>query len=235
MRSRLTLTLGLILAAVGGLIGFATLRGRTPTAAADRVVVLYAVKPIPSGTTGANAVAQGLIGSKSVSPTDRPANALTSTSDLAGRSAAQDLDPGTVLTAASFPPAQTRIGTVRIAPGKTALALLLDNVPGLAGYAGAGDKIDIFAVAKDGPNGPDVRLIMQGVEVISVNGTALAPTQGKPDAPGLVFLLSVSPTEAERLIYLTAFDQLYFSLVARDQPPAGPTPGATAADVLGAK
>ena len=235
MRSKLTLTVGLVLAAAGGLISFATLRGRTPPAPGDRVVVLYAAKPIPSGTTGANAVSQGLIGTKSVPSGTRPDNALNGVSELSGRSAAQNLDPGTVLTTDRFPPVQTRIGSVRIPPGKTALALLLENVPGLAGYAGAGDKIDIFGVSKEGPSGSDVRLILQNIDVLSVNGEAMAPAQGKPDGPGSVFLLSVSPAEAERLIFLTSFGQLYFSLVARDQAPVASTPGATADDVLGSR
>jgi hypothetical protein len=61
--------------------------------------------------------------------------------------------------------------------------------------------------------------------VLSVNGATLAPAPGKPAAERLVFLLVVSPAEAERLIYLSKFEQLYFSLVPRDQAGPVPTPG----------
>jgi Flp pilus assembly protein CpaB len=233
MRSKLALTLGVTLAAAGALVTFATVRNPTSGAPGDRVTVLYADKPIPSGTTGANAVSQGLVRAKQVPSGAQPEGALTNLSELAGRTAAEPLDAGVVLTSERFPPAQTRVGSLRIPPGKTAVALLMSNVPGVAGFAGAGDKIDVFGVSKREDDGPSVRLIMQNVEVLNVNGTALVPTPGKPDGPGLVFLLAVQPAEAERLIYLSSFEQLYFSLVPKDQPPAPSTPGVRASDVLG--
>ncbi len=233
MRSKLTLFLGLTLAAVGAAVTVVTVRGRSSDAGGDGVAVLYAAKPIPAGTTGANAASQGLVRMKEIPAATQPPDALTDVSQLAGRTATEPLNPGTVLTGERFPPAQTRIGSVRIPAGKTALALLMNNVPGVAGFAGAGDKVNVFGVSKGGEDGAAVRLILQNVDVLNVNGTTLAPTPGKPDGPGLVFLLAVLPEEAERLIYLSAFEQLYFSLVPKDQPPVPTTPGVDARGALG--
>jgi Flp pilus assembly protein CpaB len=129
-------------------------------------------------------------------------------------------------------PTQTRIGTVAIPPGKTAVAVQLANVPGVAGFAGAGDRIDVYAVVKtSATGGPLSKLLLQSVEVLKVNGTTLAPTQGQPGGSGLVFLLAVTPTEAEQLSYLSTFEQLYFSLVPKDQATVPPTPGFGPADI----
>jgi Flp pilus assembly protein CpaB len=143
---------------------------------------------------------------------------------------------GQVLTLDQFQQAQTRIGTLKIPEGKTALALQLANVPGVAGFAGAGDRINIYGVVKPGsdPKNPQgaAHLIMQNTEVLNVNGTTLAATQGQPGGSRLLYLLAVSPAEAERLIYLSSFEQLYFSLVSKDAAPVGATPGASIADAL---
>jgi len=50
---------------------------------------------------------------------------------------------------------------VKIPPGKTALALSLGAVPGVAGFVAAGDHINIYGVLKEGPDSPSTKLIMQ--------------------------------------------------------------------------
>jgi Flp pilus assembly protein CpaB len=113
----------------------------------------------------------------------------------------------------------------------------LSNVPGVAGFAGAGDRINVDGGIKPGSDAKNpagaAHLIMQNTEVLNVNGTTLAATQGQPGGTtGLLYLLAVSPAEAERLIYLSTFESLYFSLVAKDAPPVAPTPGSSIADAL---
>jgi len=46
------------------------------------------------------------------------------------------------------------------------------------------------------------------------------------------YLLAVKTVEAERLVYLTTFQKLYFSLVPKNSAASGPTPGTDAADAL---
>ena len=139
--------------------------------------------------------------------------------------AGETIPAGTIVTTDLFPPAQTRIGTVVIPPGKRALSLELQPVPGVAGFVGAGDHIDIYSVTKGEGSTPGVRLILQGVQVLNVNGTGLPTAQGQPGGPDLVYLVAVTPTEAERLIYLTEFEKLYFDLVPKGEGPVA-TPGA---------
>jgi Flp pilus assembly protein CpaB len=177
-------------------------------------------------------VSQGAVKVKEVA--GRPPTALTDPAQLAGKTASVAIPAGRTLTADLFPAAQTRIGTVRIPPDKTALALQMANVPGVAGFAGAGDRVDVYGVSKQGSAGgnPGARLVLQGVEVLNVNGAVLAAAQGQPGGAGLVFLVAVSPVEAERLVYLTTFEQLYFALVPKDRGAVAPTPGAGPGDSL---
>ena len=225
-RSNLVVVLGLAVFMVGAGATFLIARDngdeapKGPTAS-----VLYAAKAIPSGTSGGNAVNQGFVRSKNIAASAKPENALTDSSQIVGRVAVRGVAEGQVLTADQFQEAQTRIGTLKIPEGKNALALKLDNVPGVAGFAGAGDHINVFGLIEEGQSGPQAKLIMQNVEVLNVNGASLAGGQGQPGGGGLVFLLAVDPTAAEQLVYLTSFQQLYFSLVAKDQAPVGGTPG----------
>lgn len=238
-RSNLIVTLGLAVFIVGAAATFLIVRDNgdeTATAGPGRVTVLVADKPIPAGTQGSTAVSQGMVKNKVVVDSAKPATALTDVSQLAGKTVTLGVAEGQVLTTDQFQTAQTRIGTLKIPDGKTAIAVQLANVPGVAGFAGAGDRINVYGLIKPGsdskmPQG-GAHLIMQNTEVLNVNGTTLAAAQGQPGGTGLVYLLAVSAPEAERLAYLTTFEGLYFSLVAKDAAPVGGTPGATIADAL---
>jgi Flp pilus assembly protein CpaB len=233
-RSNLIVILGLVVFIVGAGATYLIARddGDDVTARAGKTVVLYAAKPIPAGTTGGNALDQGLVKTKAIADSAKPVNAITDPSQIAGRIAALGVPEGQVLTSEQFKDAQTRIGTLKIPDGKTAMAVQLAHVPGVAGFAGAGDRINVYGLTRDGPQGAQSKLIMQNVEVLNVNGAALATGQGQPGGSGLVFLLAVSPSEAEQLVYLTSLQQLYFALVAKDRPAGEPTPGVTQRDAL---
>lgn len=226
-RTRLTLVAGFVIF-VAGSAGAAYLGTRDSggsSSASSKAEVLYAAQEVPSGTAGASALAQGLVKTKSVTPSARTRDAFTDPSQLSGRVAASSIPEGTLITADLFPEPQTRIGTLVLPPGKRALALELKNIRGVAGFVGAGDRIDVYAVATGDSGGPrGVKLVLQGVEVLNVNGTGLPSTQGQPEAIALVYLLAVTPAEAEMLVYMTEFERLYFDLVAEDEAPVT-TPG----------
>jgi Flp pilus assembly protein CpaB len=233
-RTRVIFTMGLAAFVVGAVIAGYILIGPDDAKTAPKVPVIVAAKPIVVGTTAANAAAQGLLQKAMVEQADVPENAVVSIDQLAGTVATVAVPGGTVITTDMFATAQTRIGTVKIPSGRTALALEMENVAGVAGFAGAGDKINVYGVAEADDAGTQraVRLILSAVEVLNVNGVTLTAEPGKPGAERLIFLLAVAPAEAERLIYLSKFEQLYFSLVPKDQSGAVTTPGAGPATAL---
>ena len=237
-RSNLIVTLGLAVFIVGAAATYLVVRNSddASTSSAGKVSVLVAAKAIPAGTTGSSVVSQGMLKTRAVDPGAKPATAVTDPSQLAGKTVTLGVAEGEILTLDQFQTAQTRIGTLKIPEGKTALALQLGNIPGVAGFAGAGDRVNVYGVIKpdSDPKFPEgaAHLIMQNTEVLNVNGTTLAAAQGQPGGSGLVYLLAVTPTEAERLVFLASHQQLYFSLVSKDAAPVGPTPGASIADAL---
>ena len=231
-RTKAALAAGAVLLGAGGGGALYLARGGGASAqATPKMKAYYAASPVDAGTAASTALAQGLIRARDISPADRPANGVTDPSQLSGRVAAEAIPAGMLVTTDMFPSAQTRIGTVVIPPGKRALALELGAVAGVAGFAGAGDKIDVYGIAKGDSTPAGVRLVLQGVEVLKVNGTGLAAAQGQPGSPNLVYLLAVTPVDAERLIYLNEFEKLYFDLIPKDDPPVK-TPGAGPAGAL---
>jgi len=237
-RSNMLVILGLVVFIVGAAATYLVVRtdeDETPLPGSGRAAVLVAAQEIPAGTTGADAVNNGLIKTKTVVESAKPQSALTDPSQLVGRTAVLGVAAGQIITAEQFAQAQTRIGTLKIPEGKTALAVQLGQVPGIAGFAGAGDRINVYGMVKASPDNkglPAAHLVLQNTEVLNVNGATLTTNPGQPTGQGLIYLLAVSPGEAERLIYLTTFEQLYFSLVAKDQRPVPSTPGATVTDAL---
>lgn len=238
-RSNLIVILGLAVFVVGAGATYLIARGDGDSgsaAGAGKVSVLYAAEPIPSGTSGSSALSEGLIKTKAIAQSALPAGALTDSTQVAGRTAALGVAEGQVLTSEDFKENQTRIGTLKIPDGKTALALEMENVPGVAGFVGAGDRINIYGVVDGDPqiNGGNgmTKLVMQNIEVLNVNGSSLVDAQGQPGGSGLVYLLAVNPNEAEQLVYLENFQKLYFALVSKDQAPVGNTSGVASRDAL---
>lgn len=216
----------------GGGAAYLATRDAGATGAAGKVSAYYAAAAVEIGTPAATALAEGLIRPRAVVASDRPADAVSDASQLAGRVAGSAIPAGAFVTTAMFPDPQTRIGTVVIPAGKRALALELQPVAGVAGFAGAGDRIDVYGVARGERTPAGVRLVLQGVDVLNVNGAGLPAAQGQPNSPNLVYLLAVTPAEAERLIYLHEFEKLYFDLVPKGEGPVT-TPGAGPAGALG--
>ncbi len=232
-RSNIIVIIGLAVFVAGAAATFLIVRNDDGSGSSSNgATILVAQQPIPSGTSGGDAVTKGLVKTKNVDRDSKPANALTDPSQLVGQSAAASIPKGAVLRVDQFAAPQTSLGGLpKLPDGKTALALQLGWVQGVGGFVGRGDRIDIFGVAKDGPGGPSAKLIMQNTEVLNVNVSAQTVGQTNTDAKP-VFVLAVTPQEAERLVYLTTFQELYFSLVSKDSPAAAPTPGSGAADAL---
>lgn len=234
-RTRVALLAGVtLLVAGGGGAAYLATRGPTTDASAGKVTAYYAVSPVQVGTAAATALAEGAIRPKSVLPSELAADGVREPSQLSGRVAGAVIPAGALVTTAMFPDPQTRIGTVVIPAGKRALALEIQPLAGVAGFVGAGDRIDVYGVvAGDGapPSAPGVRLVLQGVDVLNVNGAGLPAAQGQPGSPSLIYLLAVTPGDAERLIYLNEFEKLYFDLVPKGEGPVK-TPGAGPAGAL---
>lgn len=153
---------------------------------------------------GAGVVFVGLKGSGAGS--DKTAAATTSTTAQAG----------TVVVNAAAPAAPT---SFTIPVDKQAVAVQVPYVGGLAGYAKAGDIVNVYGnidekgVGVD-PVPPVTRLMLSGIEVLAVTG----PGPGA-EAGNATYLLALDAAQAEQVIFFAKFQSLWLTLVPKGQAP----------------
>jgi hypothetical protein len=137
---------------------------------------------------------------------------------------------GTVPGIAAGPVAPS---TFTIPEGKQAVAVQVPFVAGLAGYAQAGDLVNVYATMEKGQTGPDAptppvaKLVLPAVQVLSVTGPGPGSGEGKT-----TYLLALDAAQAEQAIFLARFESVWMTLVPKGQPAAVPTPGRTYKNAL---
>lgn len=245
-RSNVLVVLGIALFALGVAIVLLLVRDDTTSVAAGTAGstgrVLVAAGDIAAGTTGEELVARGMVEAKTFDPGQVAPGAVTSTALLANQTVAADIAEGTQITTSSLRASQVRGSSVVIPEGKQGVAVQLDFVPGGGGYVGAGDRVNVYSVVRNGvpdpknpsgsPCSPRVHLFLSNVEVLDVSAE-VAPRVAVADqkqerAPGnaLTYLLALDPFEAERVIFMASHEALYLALAGDQSPPAGtPSPG----------
>jgi Flp pilus assembly protein CpaB len=153
---------------------------------------------------GAGVVLVSFMGSGGDS--DKQATATTSTT----------LQAGTVVINGAAPSAPT---SFTIPEGKQAVAVQVPYIGGLAGYAKAGDKVNVYGnldekgVGAD-PAGPATRLILSGVDVLAVTGPGPGAETGNA-----TYLLALDTAQAEQVIFFAKFQSMWLTLVPKGQTP----------------
>jgi hypothetical protein len=115
------------------------------------------------------------------------------------------LQAGTVVINNAAPAAPT---SFTIPDGKQAVAVQVPYVGGLAGYAKAGDTVNVYGILDEkgagaDPAGPATRLILSAVEVLAVTSPG----------PG------ADTVQAEQVIFFAKFQSLWLTLVPKGQAP----------------
>jgi hypothetical protein len=141
----------------------------------------------------------------------------------AGSTTTTTVQAGTVVVNAAAPSAPT---SFTIPAGKQAVAVQVPYVAGLAGYAKAGDIVNVYGTMDEkgvgaNPAPPVAKLILSGVEVLAVTG----PGPGA-DAGNATYLLALDAGQAEQAIFFAKFQSLWLTLVPKGQP-SPQTPGHT--------
>jgi Flp pilus assembly protein CpaB len=241
-RANVLVLVGLAVVLIGGGLVWATTRhkgGGNPQAATVSVVV--ANTDISSGSSGDDLVSSGKVTVKQLDPKDAQPNAINGPTLLNGHFTIQDIKKGTQLTAAVLRAQPLRSSSIAIPAGMNGVALTLDYTPAGAGYPGAGDTVNIYQVIRpsdEGSPGAFTKLLLSNVLVLDVSQqqapstnanvtTASSEGQGTR-APGtqITYLLALSPTDAEHVIFATSMNHLYFTIVHKGDG-AATTPGVT--------
>jgi len=124
-------------------------------------------------------------------------------------------------------PAPAAPTSFTIPEGKQAVAIQMPFVSGLAGYAKAGDTVNVYATLDEKavgiePPPPMSKLVLPGVQVLAVT----APAAGA-DAGNATYLLALDAAQAEQAIFFAKFQSLWLTLVPKGQPAVPATPGRT--------
>jgi Flp pilus assembly protein CpaB len=124
------------------------------------------------------------------------------------------IQAGTVVVNAAAPSAPT---SFTIPEGKQAVAVQVPFVAGLAGYAKAGDIVNVYGNVQTDkgttvPAPPATKLILPGVPVLAVTG----PAPGA-DSGNATYLLALDANQAEQAIFFARFETVWLTLVPKGQ------------------
>ena len=235
-RSNLLVLLGIAFFVVGGVIVWLITSDDDDGGAdaAERVTVVVPSTDISAGELADELIAENKLRTEEIDPAQLVAGAIGSLNQLEGATFTQGFSADQQITSAGLQLNPPR--TFTIPEGFDAVAVQLDFVPGVAGYASPGDRINLYGT------GGRAELVLTNVEVLDVDltipprrGTATDPsTSGtaRASTSAVTYLLALSPADVEKVVFLTETQGLYASLVADGAEPAGPTPGQDAGSIF---
>jgi len=209
-RRTLMVALALLLGVVAGGGVYLYLRGVQARADRGAVVepVWAVVRPIPAGTSGAVAIARGMIRRSEIPERFRPTGAVVNLAAIRSEVAVAPLEPGQVVVDGLFEsPAQAASTPAQAIPkGDVAITVSLNSTEEVAGLIRPGDKVDILV---EEPPGTE-RFLYQDVEVLAI-GTNLAPSaqttsvdpkSASSNAPSSdLVTFAVPPKAAARIVF----------------------------------
>lgn len=148
-----------------------------------------------------------------------PEGAITDVQQALGRGVVSDLYKGEpiVTSRLAAPGAGGGLAAI-IPPGMRACAVRVDEVVGVAGFVTPGMRVDVLISGtppggNDAEAGPQVKTLLQNIEVLSAGTDIQQDAEGKPHAAQVVNLL-VTPEQAEQLSL--ASSETHIQLVLRN-------------------
>jgi pilus assembly protein CpaB len=148
-----------------------------------------------------------------------PKGALLKAEDAIGRGVISDLYQGEpILESRLAAPGSGGGLAATIRKGMRACAVKVDEVVGVAGFVIPGMRVDVLISGNppglvNASEGPEVRTLLQNIEVLSAGTDIQKDTEGKPQQVQVVNLL-VTPEQAE--ILSLASNQAHIQLVLRN-------------------
>jgi len=205
----IAISIVMAIAAAAAVLVYTTSYKQSVTRGQERVKVYVASRDIPAGTAGEDAA--GGMQLQEVLASDRTPGALTSTTSLAGKVAAQTVYAGQQVVAATFQPPTTQAPSLQLARTERAVRIGCDVASCVLGQVKAGDHVDIFATFKvkdplgssGGGDAQVTRLLLSDVRVLEV---PLADKKkgltGGPGQQSQQVLLAVDQKTAGKLVYV---------------------------------
>lgn len=208
-----------LLAVLAGLLVYFYASAADSRAADDVSLVeaFVAAGEIPKGTTGDDALKEGLIRPARVLRGSVPLAAVVDSGDLEGKVAAATIDSGQFITAASFvAPSEGGGGTLAssiAAPGLVAVTVSVDAERGVANQIAPGDRVDIAVVGESA-----AEYILSDVKVLAVGQETSASATGPEGEASLtasstgLITFELTATDALRVVAANESGSLYLTL-----------------------
>jgi pilus assembly protein CpaB len=121
---------------------------------------------------------------------------------LVGRGVISEIVAGEPIIDSRLAPKDSGAGLAPAIPiGKRAVALRVNDVVGVSGYVLPGSRVDVLITGNapgQNPQGPEIRTILQNVEVLSAGTNIQRDAEGKPIQVPVITVL-VTPEDAETL------------------------------------
>lgn len=184
----------------------------------ETVEAFVAVRDIPKGTTGAAALADGLIAPARVLRGSVPPSAVQDTSALGSKVAAATIQARQFITDASFvAPSQGGGGSLAASIGDknlVAVTISFDAARAVANQIAPGDRVDIISMGERNAG----QYLLRGVKVLAVGSETAATAgggNGQPSptaaASGLI-TFEVTPDQALLIVSENRNGGLYLTL-----------------------
>lgn len=249
MRSKLIIiVLALVLAGVAAVLAMRYVNSaRTEVASgSEPVEILVAQEDIPRGLSSEELLAKEMIALEKVPQRFVAAGAISSARAIEGQVLSTPLSKGEQLTAARFAVPSAAGLAYSIPKEYVAIAIPVDEVRGLSGLVQPGDHVAVFVTFSPGPKGeenltkillPEAKILAMGGSMSSQpagsqdgdqgGGGALGGTTQDENAAPRTMTLSVSPADAEKLVFAEETGKVWVSLLPATAEGSPQAPGQT--------
>ncbi len=164
-----------------------------------------------------------------------PAGVFGNVDSLSGRVTRVAIFAGEPVVPGRLAPTGTTAGLeVKIAPGKRAMAVRIDDVAGLSGLIQPNSRVDVLVTLRDNQDGRSEqvsKLFMSNMRVLSIGAEVQRGADGKA-LNAATAALEVTPDEAERLAVAMREGAIQLVMRGYGDPDSISTDGADAGDVL---
>lgn len=161
-----------------------------------------------------------------------PPGAIASPELVIGRHAKWDMVAGDPLTDEKLlKPEEAALTALPIPKGKRAVTVKVDEVVGVAGFIQPNSMVDVIGTW-DVTGTPHSKVILQNIQVLAVAQEAEKPNEPKARVTSSV-TLSVSPSEAEKIILSTERGSIRLAMRSPDESGQVTTAGITPAALTG--
>lgn len=229
-RFGIVLLIAIIVAVLAGYGVYSTIQRAQADAQVPTGMVVVAAVDLPEGhiLTASDAKVA------SIPRSVLPPGAYTTTDSVIGRVTRIPVFVGEALVPGRLAPIGSGAGLeVKIAPGKRAMAVKIDEVAGLSGLIQPNSRVDVLVTVRDEVANSQQRakLFMSNMRVLSVGTQLERGPDGRP-LNATTAALEVTPTEAEQLAIASNQGRIQLVLRGYGDPDTVQTKGASINDMM---